>query len=156
TVFVPKLIVVSAIDPPFGCTCATTTVTISSPAPGGFRSTPIVELRPAAGGDRTPLARVAFVDETSLTAVVPAGLDLGAYDATVPTPPYAGGRGTLPAGFRVVEHPVPLVTAVEPPGATTQESPTVKVLGANFRSTVKVELIGAGSPTPVFTRAGLA
>lgn len=157
TVFVPKTIVVSGIDPPFGCTCSPTTVTISSPAPGGFRSTPIVELRPTGMPNAAPalLNRVAFVNETTLTAVVPGGLPVGTYDVTVKNPPYDGGVGTLVAGFRVVMNPIPIVTQVAPPGATTQETPSVTVTGMNFRNTVKVELIGAASPTPVFTRAGL-
>jgi hypothetical protein len=152
TVFVPKVIDVTGIDPPFGCTCAPTTVTISS-ATGGFRSTPIVELRPAGNtsGAATPLGRVAFIDETTLTAVVPAGLAPGTYDVTVINPPYDGGVGTLTAGFRVVMSPVPIVTATNPPGATTQQSPTVHVLGDNFRSPAKVELIGQAGTVLPFT-----
>src|SRR5262249_52541559 len=143
TVFIPKIIHISGIDPPFGCTCAPTPVPIPSAA-GEFASTPIVELRPTGNATAAPtlLMRVAFIDATTLTAVVPAGLPLGMYDVTVLNPPYDGGVGTLTAGFRVVMNPVPLVTSTNPPGATTQESPTVHVLGANFRSPAKVELIG--------------
>jgi hypothetical protein len=157
TVFVPRIIEVTGIDPPFGCTCDTTTVTISSSS-GGFRSTPIVELRPTGMPTAAPalLTRVAFVSETTLTAVVPQGLAVGTYDVTVKNPPYDGGVGTLMAGFRVVMNPIPIVTQVAPPGATTQETPTLTITGENFRNTVKVELIGAASPTPVFTRAGIA
>ena len=73
------------IDPPFGCTCQNTSVTISSA--GSFVSTPIVEMRPhGLAAPVTLMVRVAFVDPTTLTAVVPLGLPLGNYDVTVLNP----------------------------------------------------------------------
>ena len=140
TVYEATFFALSGIDPPFGCACSDTTVTISST--GGFVSTPTVEMRPA--GQSSPVIafeRVAFIDADTLTAVVPAGADLGDYDVTVYNPPSDGGIGTLAAGFRVVEFPVPTIEALSPsrgdPGADTP----VTVFGENFRDTVTLELL---------------
>ena len=141
TVYAPHDFTLSGIDPPFGCTCSTTNVTISSP--GGFVSTPRVELRPA--GQASPVTvmeRIAFVDATTLTAVVPAGLALGAYDVTVINPPSDGGVAQLANGFRVVSMPVPEIDAITPgrgsPGAVNF---VMQIDGANFRNPVKIELL---------------
>ncbi|HEY6032707.1 MAG TPA: IPT/TIG domain-containing protein, partial [Kofleriaceae bacterium] len=75
TVTTPHEFAITGLDPPFGCTCSKTNVTISSA--GGFVSTPRVEMRPA--GQASPVTlmeRVAFVDASTLTAVVPSGLAL--------------------------------------------------------------------------------
>jgi len=140
TVFEPTLFDLTGIDPPFGCTCSDTTVTIFSA--GGFVSTPRVEMRPA--GETTPVIafeRVAFIDSSTLTAVVPAGAAIGDYDVTVFNPPSDGGIGVLPSGFRVVSMPIPTIEAVVPsrgdPGADTD----VSIFGENFRDDVKIELI---------------
>jgi hypothetical protein len=142
TVYEPDFFALTGIDPPFGCTCSDTTVTISSA--GGFVSTPRVEMRP--NGQNMPVIafeRVAFVDADTLTAVVPAGAAIGAYDVTVLNPPSDGGIGTLVNGFRVVSMPIPTIEAIVPsrgdPGADTP----VSIFGENFRDPVTIELIDA-------------
>ncbi len=143
TVYEPRLITILGIDPPFGCTCSDTTVTILSDA--GFVSTPRVEMRPS-GQDQPVIAfeRVAFIDANTLTAVVPAGAPLGSYDVTVYNPPSDGGIGQLDDGFRVVELPIPSVEAIVPsrgdPGADTP----VVIHGENFRDPVQIELLDFG------------
>ena len=130
----------SGIDPPFGCTCSETSVTIS--ASGGFASTPRVEMRPH--GQATPvtlMTRVAFVDSGTLTAVVPAGLPLGNYDVTVVNPPSAGGTGELDNAFRVVADPVPSIEQVVPSRGSPQADTAVSIFGENFRNPVKIELL---------------
>ncbi len=154
TVYVQHTFVLSGVDPPFGCTCANTSVTISSS--GGFVSTPIVELRPTGqAGPVTQLTHVAFVDGTTLTAVVPAGLALGFYDVTVRNPPTDGGVAQLTMGFRVVSMPVPEIDAILPgrgdPAATNF---AMQIVGANFRNPVKVELLDR-TPAVVATVASV-
>ncbi len=141
TVTEPTTITITGIDPPFGCTCEATSVTISSV--GGFVSTPMVELRRTGmpASTRFPLTRVAFVSIDTLTAVVPPGLALGSYDVIVTNPPSNGGVGTLVAGFRVVALPVPRIVAVVPNSGTTQAPQPVVIYGASFRTPVTVQLI---------------
>lgn len=153
TVFVPKPLTIIGIEPPFGCTCDTTTVTIFSDA--AFVSTPQVEMRP--NGASSPIIRferVAFIDANTLTAQVPAGAPVGSYDVTVINPPSDGGIGTLVNGFRVVANPIPTIEMVVPsrgePGATVP----VQIFGENFRDPVSIELIDATN-TAVFTLASV-
>ena len=120
-------------------------MTISSA--GGFVSTPRVEMRPA--GQSSPVIefkRVAFIDATTLTAVVPAGAALGDYDVTIYNPPSDGGVGTLPAGFRVVASPIPTIEAIVPGRGSPTANTPVSIFGENFRTPVRIELIdGAGN-----------
>ena len=128
------------IDPPFGCTCEETNVTISSA--NNFASTPRVEMRPLGqAGPVTLMKRVAFVDASTITAVVPSGLDLGNYDVTVINPPSAGGIGTLENAFRVVALPVPEIIEVVPSRGSPQTDTVVVIYGQNFRDPVKIELL---------------
>ena len=132
--------ILTGIDPPFGCTCSETSVTISSAA--GFASTPRVEMRPH--GQATPvtvLKRVAFVDSSTLTAVVPSGMALGNYDVTVIDPPSAPGTGVLDNGFRVVALPIPTIEQVVPDRAPPNTSVNLQIFGNNFRSPVTVEFL---------------
>jgi hypothetical protein len=140
TVVEPITFDLTGIDPPFGCTCSDTTVTITSA--GGFVSTPTVQMRPTGqSGPVIDFERVAFIDSSTLTAVVPGGADLGDYDVTVINPPTDGTIGVLEAGFRVVALPIPTIEALSPsrgdPGADT----LVTVFGENFRDTVTLELL---------------
>ncbi len=142
TVYEPNLFTLLGIDPPFGCTCADTTVTIFSD--GGFVSTPRVEMRPH--GETTPVIqfrRVAFIDSDTLTAIVPGGAEVGDYDVIVRNPPTDGGIGTLENGFRVVANPVPSIDAIVPSRGdpTVSTGTDVSIYGENFRDPVKIELI---------------
>lgn len=154
TVFVPSVFELTGIDPPFGCNCEDTTVTINSA--GGFVSTPRVEMRP--NGQSTPVIRferVAFLDANTLTAVMPAGTQaVGNYDVTVINPPSDGGIATLANGFRVVSLPVPTIEAIVPARGSATSDTLVAIFGEHFRDPVTVELIdGLGnveaSVTPV-------
>ena len=140
TVVTPHDLTITGIDPPFGCMCSQTPVTISGA--GGFVSTPRVEMRPH--GLTTPvtlMTRVAFVDGRTLTAVVPAGLALGNYDVTVINPPSDGGIGHLDNAFRVVSMPIPEIDAIVPSRGSPTANTAVSIYGANFRNPVKVELL---------------
>ncbi len=140
TVYQPHDIAVTGIDPPFGCTCSPTTVTISGAA--GFVSTPRVQMRLDDGsGPVIDFERVAFVDASTLTAVVPAGAAIGVYDVTVLNPPTDGGIGTLDMGFRVVSMEIPTIEEVVPARGDGQGDTPVSIYGENFRDPVKVELI---------------
>jgi hypothetical protein len=131
---------ITGIDPPFGCMCSETNVTIGSS--GGFVSTPRVELRPAGqAGPVTLMTRVAFVDTSTLTAVVPMGLALGLYDVTVVNPPSDGGIAQLANGFRVVARPAPQIDAIVPSRGAPNTTVAVSIFGANYRNPVKVELL---------------
>jgi len=141
TVYEPRLFTLLGIDPPFGCTCSDTTVTIFSD--GGFVSTPRVEMRPH--GETSPVIqfrRVAFIDADTLTAIVPAGAEVGEYDVIVRNPPTDGGIGTLENGFRVVANPVPTIEAVVPSRGDPGDANTpVTIYGENFRDPVMIEMI---------------
>lgn len=140
TVYETHDFTIVGIDPPFGCACEPTSVTISSAA--GFVSTPRVELRPAGqSGSVTLMTRVAFLDASTITAVVPAGLDLGLYDITVINPPSDGGVGSLPNGFRVVALPIARIEAIVPDRGSSLSNTPVVIHGENFRDPVKLELI---------------
>lgn len=139
----------TGIDPPFGCTCSDTSVTISSNA--GFASTPTVQM--VLHGTTTPvynLKRVAFVDASTITAVVPSGLPLGTYDVTVTNPASAGSFGTLPNAFRVVSMPPPVVTDVVPSRAPANTSVALDIYGSNFRAPATVQFVDTTN-TPVGT-----
>jgi hypothetical protein len=154
TVFVPTYFTLLGVEPPFGCTCDRTTVTILSDA--GFVSTPRVELRPAGEtGPVTTLERVAFIDANTITAVVPMGLDIGLYDVTVINPPTDGGLAVLADGFRVVANPIPSIEAISPNRGETNASIPVEIYGENFRNPVMVELIDE-TGTVVFTVPSVA
>jgi hypothetical protein len=139
TVVSPIAFDLVGIEPPFGCTCERTSVTITSD--DGFVSTPRVEMRPVEGGSAVRFERVAFVDASTITAVVPAGAELGDYDVTVFNPPSDGGVGTLEAGFRVVAEPVPSIEAIVPARGEPNTDTAVSIFGENFRNPVQVELI---------------
>ncbi|PIW01337.1 MAG: hypothetical protein COW42_05225 [Deltaproteobacteria bacterium CG17_big_fil_post_rev_8_21_14_2_50_63_7] len=141
TITAPSFFDLVSIDPPFGCTCERTTVTLTSD--GAFVSTPTVFLGDTAdpSATRVALERVAFVDASTLTAVVPPGIPVGTYDVIVINPPSDGGTGVLESGFRVVSLPVPVVVAVVPGRGNTQDDTPVTLFGANFRAPLRIELL---------------
>ncbi len=140
TVYEPHRFALTGIDPPFGCTCSDTTVTIFSD--GEFVSTPRVEMRPhGESGPVVAFERVAFIDANTLTAIVPAGADLGEYDVTVLNPPSDGGIGSLDNGFRVVADPIPSIEAVVPARGDPSGDTDVWIYGESFRNEAQVEMI---------------
>ncbi len=141
TVVAPSYFDLLRIEPPFGWHEEDTQVTIFSNA--GFVSTPSAYMvphdDPEAG--QIPFERVAFIDESTITAVVPAGAALGVYDVYVVNPPPSNTIGVLVSGFTVVDNPVPRVIWVVPSRGTSQADTDVAIYGANFRDPVRVELI---------------
>lgn len=134
-------ITATSVDPPFGCACADTIVTIHSSS-GSFVSTPRVEMRPT--GQASPvtlMTRVAFVDSSTLTAVVPKGVPVGPYDVTVVNPPFDGGvSNSVP--FSVVSKPIPTIAGMTPNAGDPLSAGTpTSIYGNDFRDPVKVELI---------------
>jgi hypothetical protein len=144
TVVAPSYFDLLRIEPPFGWHETATSVTIFSNA--GFVSTPSAYMvlhddDPEAEHEPIPFERVAFIDESTISAVVPAGADLGAYDVYVTNPPPSGTIGVLASGFTVVDNPVPIVIWVVPSRGTSQADTAVTIYGANFRAPVRVELV---------------
>ena len=143
TVAAPVIFDLAGLEPPFGCTCERTSVTITSD--GDFVSTPQVQMRASAGGGEViRFERVAFVDASTVTAVVPEGAALGDYDVTVVNPPENGREGILEEGFRVVALPVPSIEAISPARGEPGDDVDVEIFGENFRNLegeVRVELI---------------
>jgi hypothetical protein len=112
----------------------------------GFASTPTAYMilnddDPETEDPRVEFEHVAFIDSSTITAVVPAGAELGTYDVYVVNPAPSNAIGVLVDGFTVVENPVPQVIWVVPSRGTTQNDTDVTIYGANFRDPVRVELI---------------
>jgi hypothetical protein len=131
----------AGIDPPFGCTCSDTPVTITT-AGGEFVSTPRVELRPA--GQVAPvyqMKRTAYLDGNTITSVVPSGLPLGLYDVTVFDPLPSTRFGQLMNAFRVVQKPVPTIEGIVPDRAPPGTVVNATISGNNFRAAARVELL---------------
>jgi hypothetical protein len=146
---------ITGVDPPFGWTAAPTAVTIASS--GAFASTPTAFIAPhgVAGAAPTPLENVAFIDASTLSAVVPAGLPIGPYDLAVVNPGAPTRIGSLDGGFRIVANPVPRVASVVPSRGTSQEDTAVTIAGDAFRDTVRVELLDAAG-TVAFEASGVS
>jgi hypothetical protein len=145
TVVAPTFFNLLRIEPPFGWQQADTTVTIFSNE--GFVSTPTAYMRlhsddpEAEPAEPVNFEHVAFIDASTITAVVPAGAELGVYDVFVVNPPPSNAIGVLESGFTVVSQPVPNVITVVPNRGTTQDDTDVTIYGANFREPVRVELL---------------
>ncbi len=163
TVTADLTVSICGIDPTFGYDMEDTDVVVTATADGKaggmacggkttvFASSPRAWLN--VGGTLQALSNVAFVSGGSITATVPKGLtDGGPYDLIVQNPD--GGVGLLPAAFKVVNMPVPVITSVTPTQIEYTVATPIKILGKNFRSPVKVEVyqpnstIVAGSTLP--------
>jgi len=144
TVVAPTYYDLLRIEPPFGWQDTDTTVTIFSNE--GFVSTPTAYMimhddDAEAEHERINFTHVAFIDASTITAVVPAGAELGVYDVYVANPDPSNAIGVLESGFTVVDEPVPQVIWVVPNRGSTQDDTDVTIYGANFRDPVRVELI---------------
>jgi len=137
------------IEPPFGWTGARTNVTIFGD--GWFISTPTAYMRLSDEPEAEPVhfESVAFIDENTLTAIVPGGAPIGTYDVTVVNPPSSDATGFLVEGFQVVSQPVPIVVAIVPGRGTSQDDTDVSIYGQNFRDPVRIELINSDMETAV-------
>jgi hypothetical protein len=79
---------------------------------------------------------VTYVDSTTLTATVPAGVAPVTYDVTVTNPSPCNLSGTLPDGFTIKE--APTVIAVSPGTGPNNITTDVTITGTNFEPTPTV------------------
>jgi hypothetical protein len=135
------------VVPPFGATTSETDVTIfrdtTAPAPGDYKfiATPTAFLNPhnATSTDvATPLESVAFVDQDTLTAVVPANLAAKTYDLVVADPD--GHVGFLQNAFTVSANPPPVITSLVPSSIKDATNQSVTVNGTDFRTGATVSV----------------
>jgi len=142
---------ICGVDPAFGYDMEDTDVTITATTDGTaggatcggksgkYASTPRAWL--VIGGALEAVDNLSFVSAGSLTGTVPKGLPVGGpYDLLVQNPD--GTVGLLAAAFKVVDLPVPQVTAIDPPTVKSNFNGAVKIFGKNFRAPVKVEVYG--------------
>jgi hypothetical protein len=125
---------ITKISPTFGWTGAPTSVTINSN--NAFLATPRAYLSPAGNNNTTAtsLAGVAFVDGSTLTAVVPQGTQVGTYNLIVVNPD--GGVGVLQNAFTEDASPVPVITDLDP--GFVSSGNTFNVIGQNFANNVLI------------------
>jgi hypothetical protein len=135
------------VVPPFGATTSETDITIfrdtAAPPPGDYKfvATPTAFLNPhnAQPTDvATPLESVAFVDQDTLTAVVPANMKAQAYDLIVADPD--GHVGFLPNAFTVSANPPPVITSLVPSSIVDATNQKVTVNGTDFRTGATVSV----------------
>lgn len=147
-----------AMTPPFGWQSGSTSTTVTATsATTGFVSVPRLYLNPSNPGSTTvatSVGAVSFTDKTQLSAVVPAGLPVGAYDLIVVNPD--GSVGVSQGAFTVTSMPAPHVETIAPGSVAAQAGQVVAVTGTNFRTpsvTLScVDTSGAALPTaPVAT-----
>ncbi len=125
------------IEAAFGAAATHTAVTISGT---GFKSVPRAYLNPQNPTAQTvasALASVAFIGDSRLTAVVPAGLPVGVYDLVVVNPD--GAVGLLKDRFRVTQDAPPVVESVSPSSLDNDADKLATIAGTNFRAS-KVSL----------------
>ncbi len=129
---------VDDVIPPYGWTGTKTPVSIRGTQ---FQSTPKAYLViPTMMPQLVPLKSTAFINDTSLTSVVPSGLPVGGpYDVAVINPD--GGGGLKKAAFRVTMLPPPTIDNVTPAAGTTQNPTSVTITGCNFRDPATVDLV---------------
>lgn len=127
---------VSAVEPGFLSPSVATAVTVrAEPAAElvGFASTPRAYLNPADGVDgalATALRAVVFVDDETLTAVAPAGLQPGAYDLVVVNPDAT--VGVLEGAVTVTVGEPPVIDGVEPASLDGNGPQVARVFGGSF------------------------
>ena len=133
----------SGIDPSFISSTRPTAVTVTATAPPDMTSTPRIYLNPdqgAAGVSAMALDAIVFVDAETLTAVVPEGLAVGAYDVIVVNP--TGEVGVLDAGLTVMATEPPVITSVAPSTLANNSDYDVTIAGENFDPAgVTVEIV---------------
>ncbi|HRI67582.1 MAG TPA: IPT/TIG domain-containing protein, partial [Polyangium sp.] len=143
----PSLTVTDVI-PRYGWTGTKTPVSIRGTM---FQSTPKAYLViPSLDPKIVPLKSTAFVNDTSLTSVVPAGLPVGGpYDVAVINPD--GGGGLKPIAFRVTMSPPPTIDNVTPAAGTTQDPTPITITECNFRDVATVEMVAQDGTTTMAT-----
>jgi hypothetical protein len=149
-------VTLKSITPPFGVTTSNTAVTIlrdataAAPANAPFVATPRAFLNPtnpAASDVAIPLASVGFTDMNTLTAVVPKGTPVHAYDLIVVNPD--GTVGVKTNAYTETATPPPVVDSVTPSSIVFQAGQSVTVAGTNFSAgdTISLTCVDAnGNP----------
>lgn len=140
---------VDTVEPGYAWTYDFTPVEIraADPLPTGlvgFADLPLVYLSPEDPSQPGfALRAVTFRDAGRLTAVLPDGLALGAYDVVVINPD--GGIGVKAHAVTVIADPLPRIDSVSPPSLPNNDDTTVAVLGAEFRDpTASLTCLEAG------------
>ncbi len=133
------------IDPEFAWTGRDTAVTLQAAAPAegevDFQSTPRAYLNPAdsTAAVATNLRAVLFVNSTTLTAVIPEGMDPGQYDLIVVNPD--ASVGVLEDAITITADPPPLVLAVAPSTLDANSVTPIAITGEDFSANATVELV---------------
>lgn len=112
---------VTSVTPTSGWDQEDTKITITGE---DFVSTPQVTI------GTTSAKNVAFVDDTSINATVPAGMAAGTYDITVTNPD--GFSGTLAGAFMVSYTPPPSITEISPTIMVAADGGTLIISGSDF------------------------
>ncbi len=139
------------VEPPFGGTTTNTpvSVVIDDPTSGEpFQEVPRVYLNPTGGGALArALTSVGFLDETELSALVPAGLAAGTFQVIVVNPDGTVGVSDppIPGGFTVHGSPPPVIDSITPGSIRVEGSDdafrTVYVFGRNLAEVTGISLI---------------
>ena len=115
---------VTSVTPTSGWSGEDTRITITGE---DFISTPQVTI------STTPAKNVAFVDDTSITATVPAGMAASTYDIAVTNP--NGLSGALAGAFMVSDIPPPSISEISPTVMVAADGGTLIIYGSDFVST---------------------
>ncbi|MEP7122121.1 MAG: kelch repeat-containing protein, partial [Byssovorax sp.] len=155
TVTADLTVTVKSIIPPFGFTGSETSVNIlrdkAAPAPANkpFIATPRVFLNPSnplPSDIAIQVESVSFLDDATLTAVVPKNEPAHVYDLIVVNPD--GSVGLLTDAFTVQSVAPPTIATVAPSSIVNATGQVVKITGKNFSgSTVSLSCVdAAGNP----------
>ncbi len=159
-------VAIDAITPPFGWKDTSTSVTITADstaaAANQFKATPRVYLNPvnaSATTTATELHATTFNSATELSGIVPAGLNVGAYDVIVVNPD--GTVGVLPGGFNVTLDAPPVIDSVSPGSLEKGSVTSVTLSGSGFRTDqtnmanpVTMSCLAPGMTTPTTVSTG--
>ena len=128
-------IALEAADPPFAWTGGPTPITLTATDPlptgsEGFEDGATAFLL-GSDGASTAVVGLRFQDAATLTAIVPAGLEIGAYDLLVTNP--SGGLGLAVAALEVLEEAPPAIASVWPTTLSSASDAQVEIQGLDFR-----------------------
>jgi hypothetical protein len=124
-------ITITQVNPPFGAPDQATAISITT---SGYMLTDTPHVYISQGGVATELRAVSLESETSLSAIVPAGLlAAGDYDVIVTDPIDANGGhvGQLVGGFHLIGTP-PVMLTVTPQTVAAATTTSLAVTGTGF------------------------
>lgn len=156
-----------SMEPSFGWKLSDTAASVfrnktaAAPANKPFVATPRVFLNPANAGASDiaiSLSSVSFVDDATLTSVVPRDQPVKTYDLITVNP--SGEVGLLKNAFSVKDNPPPTISTVTPSSLVSASGQSVTVSGSNFVGS-KVSLTcrdgnGAATPAPATTSGAVS